>query len=297
MIGMNYLQDIQQAINYIEHHLCEPITSDDVASHVAYSVYHFHRIFESVLGISVKSYIRRRRLTNAALELYKTDKRVIDIATEYQFESQASFTRSFSQAMGITPGLYRKRKPYLDLLGRQNVQDAFRHYEEANLLKLEPEYIEMKEFRVVGCIERRIEVVGIPERDESIIPGLWERFLPKMRQLAGRVNPYISYGISLTEGDGLHFSYLAAVEMGETDEVPVEMEEYTIPGGTYAVFQHVGPASSIHKITQYIYGFWLPKTNLRLDSRPELELYDDRTFAVGRQDSQMRVCIPIHPMV
>ncbi|MFJ8530825.1 helix-turn-helix transcriptional regulator [Bacillus sp. NPDC094106] len=102
-----YKDLIKGAVTYIEEHLDEELTTERVASYSAISMYHFHRIFQSHLGMSVTDYIRKRRLTHAAQALVMTDRAVLDIAVQYGFSSQEAFTRSFKRMFHLPPKKYR----------------------------------------------------------------------------------------------------------------------------------------------------------------------------------------------
>ncbi|WP_433596290.1 helix-turn-helix domain-containing protein [Lysinibacillus xylanilyticus] len=99
---------IQKTINWIESHLHEQISANDIDVVTGFSRYHFHRVFQTSVGMSVTEYIRMRRLANAASVLLNTDERIIDIAFYYQFESQETFTRAFKKLYYLPPGQYRK---------------------------------------------------------------------------------------------------------------------------------------------------------------------------------------------
>ncbi|HDR7658387.1 helix-turn-helix domain-containing protein [Bacillus wiedmannii] len=103
-----YKEMIKEAIEYIEEHLHEELTTERVASHSAVSMYHFHRIFQRYIGMSVTDYIRKRRLTHAAQVLVSTERAVIDIAVQYGFSSQEAFTRAFKRMFQLPPKKYRK---------------------------------------------------------------------------------------------------------------------------------------------------------------------------------------------
>ena len=105
---MNDHQIIGQAIVFIENHLYETITARDAAEAVSYSYYHFHRYFSAVMGETIGSYIRSRRLTQAAWDLTHSDKKIIDIGLSLYFESAESFTRAFKDRYSMTPSEYRK---------------------------------------------------------------------------------------------------------------------------------------------------------------------------------------------
>ncbi|GAE26828.1 transcriptional regulator [Halalkalibacter wakoensis JCM 9140] len=103
-----YVKAVQRSISYMEEHVKEAMSAEKIAEHVAYSPFHFHRIFQSVTGMSLTEYMRRRRLTHAAYDLVMTDQKIIDIAVNYHFSSQESFTRAFKQLFHISPAKYRR---------------------------------------------------------------------------------------------------------------------------------------------------------------------------------------------
>jgi len=100
---MNWVDDAQKAINYIENKLLESISVDDVASHIHSSADYFQRVFNIVTGISVSEYIRNRRLTLAGNEIINTQAKVIDVALKYGYDSPDSFTKAFTRFHGVTP--------------------------------------------------------------------------------------------------------------------------------------------------------------------------------------------------
>ncbi|MBU5442197.1 helix-turn-helix transcriptional regulator [Paenibacillus sp. MSJ-34] len=105
---MNVQAIIRRSIDYIEHHLEEPIDPEQVASYAGFSMYHFHRLFSKEVGTSVADYIRTRRLCHAAQLLLYSEEPIIEIALQYGFESQEAFTRAFKKMYGLPPGQYRK---------------------------------------------------------------------------------------------------------------------------------------------------------------------------------------------
>lgn len=106
---MDHHSKVRDSLNYIEENLNSKIDLDDLAKKAYLSKYHYHRIFHKLSGESVSRYITRRRMEKAAEELARTEKPIIDIALEYQYASQESFSRAFLKIYGLTPGKYRRR--------------------------------------------------------------------------------------------------------------------------------------------------------------------------------------------
>lgn len=104
---MSFQSDFASAIDYIEENLTGEIDLNKVVQRVKCSSYHFQRMFSSLVNIPLSEYIRRRRITLAAMELQNTDAKIIDIALKYGYDSHSSFTRAFQIIQGITPSKAR----------------------------------------------------------------------------------------------------------------------------------------------------------------------------------------------
>ena len=105
---MEWLEKLNKTISYIEEHLAEEISYDELAHIACCSTYHFQRMFAYMAGIPLSEYIRRRRLTLAANDIRGSSERIIDIAIKYGYDSADSFSRAFTKQHGITPSEYRK---------------------------------------------------------------------------------------------------------------------------------------------------------------------------------------------
>ncbi|HEY9713937.1 MAG TPA: AraC family transcriptional regulator, partial [Chroococcales cyanobacterium] len=107
---MDYKSKILAAVDYIEDNFSDADLLENVSAHVGLSAYHFHRVFAGMLGESVMEYARKRRLSEAAVQLQGSTRPIIEIAMDSRFDSQESFTRAFKKMFGITPGAYRKSR-------------------------------------------------------------------------------------------------------------------------------------------------------------------------------------------
>ncbi|MDF2673716.1 MAG: hypothetical protein K0R09_1981 [Clostridiales bacterium] len=122
---MDYFSRIQKSIDFIENNLKEDISLINVSEQAYSSVPHFYRMFQITTGYSVMDYIRRRRLNQAAYELLSTDKRVIDIALDYQFSAEETFIRAFVKMFGITPGRYRRLSNVHDIFTKITLNNQY----------------------------------------------------------------------------------------------------------------------------------------------------------------------------
>lgn len=104
---MSFESDFKSAIEYIEENLSANIDFNLVAKKARCSSYHFQRLFSSLVGIPLSEYIRRRRITLAAMEIRNSDIKIIDIAIKYGYDSHSSFTRAFQVIQGVPPSKAR----------------------------------------------------------------------------------------------------------------------------------------------------------------------------------------------
>jgi len=101
---------LRRVLDYIAENIKDHITLLDLAGIAGYSPFHFARKFTLAMGISPHRYISRIRLESAMAELATGKLPLAQIALNAQFSSQASFTRAFHRAIGVTPKEYQRRR-------------------------------------------------------------------------------------------------------------------------------------------------------------------------------------------
>ncbi len=124
---MNYYERIQNSIDFIEDNLAEEITVEQCAKQAYMSVSGYYRMFLSVVGYTIKEYIRMRRLTVASEELIKGDCSVTEVAVKYGYNSTDSFTRAFKSQFGIVPSKAKDISSQLKInqFARINIMERF----------------------------------------------------------------------------------------------------------------------------------------------------------------------------
>ena len=107
--GLDHIR-LRRVLDYIEANIEDDITLVNLAGIAGYSPFHFARKFTRAMGVAPHRYISRIRLEKAMAELAAGKLALVEIALNAQFSSQASFTRAFHRAIGMTPKEYRRRQ-------------------------------------------------------------------------------------------------------------------------------------------------------------------------------------------
>ncbi|TYQ16697.1 UNVERIFIED_CONTAM: AraC family transcriptional regulator [Acetivibrio alkalicellulosi] len=187
---MSYYCRIQDAIDYIDDNLNQDITLDELAKVSCLSKYYFHRMFSAMVGESVMSYIRKRRLGRVVKQLNNTSLRIIDIALDNKFESQEVFIRAFVKHFGITPAKYRKLQSKIQisdkisLLGMNNATARS---------GVQPKIVVHEAKKAVGI---KFFTTNKENFEKSTVEKFHvEVFNKRIGEIHGKVNANIIYGI------------------------------------------------------------------------------------------------------
>jgi len=116
---------VQRVQDYIDEHIKEPITLNQLARAAGYSQWHTVRIFKGLLDKTPFEYLRALRLSKAAMLLRDQQPRIIDVALDFVFDSQEGFTRAFSKQFGISPKRYSLNPKPLQLFMPHRIRDYY----------------------------------------------------------------------------------------------------------------------------------------------------------------------------
>jgi AraC-like DNA-binding protein len=98
---------VERVITDARERLCEPISLHDM-SRVAYlSAFHFNRVFHQITGLPPAKFISAMRLDEAKRLLLNTQLSITDISFEVGYNSLSTFTRRFTQRVGLGPREFR----------------------------------------------------------------------------------------------------------------------------------------------------------------------------------------------
>jgi AraC family transcriptional regulator len=266
---MDSLEKMNAALKYIEENLTDEIDFKEVARLAFCSEYHFTRMFSFLAGVTLSEYIRRRRLTLAAFELYDSSVKVIDVAVKYGYNSPDSFARAFQALHGVTPTEARSKGQSLKAYPAMTFQLSIKGGNEMNYR------IEEKEaFHIVG-IKKRVPIVfnGVNPEIAAMWQSLNEEIINKLKALSN-VQPLglLSASVNFSEGrmeekgELDHYIGVAA-----TKECPENLTQLEVPASTWAVFEAVGPfPDTLQNVWGRIYSEWFPSSNYEQAEGPEI---------------------------
>ncbi len=278
---MEWIERLNDAVGYIEEHLTEEIDYERLGKIACCSSYHFQRMFTYMAGVPLSEYIRRRRMSLAAVDLQSTGIKIIDVAGKYGYNSPTAFNRAFQSVHGIAPSAVKNEGVSVKSFPPVSFKIIVKEVEEMNYR------IETKDaFRIVGVsvpLEKDIE------KNFAVIPRKWQETAVNgtLQKLTGLMDtqPMGVLGVS-TCNDTEPWRYYIAVASSQTDR---DLEEYTVPAATWAVFPGTGTNQSIQDLERRIVTEWLPTSGYEYGNAPDVEVY----LNPDPQNAQYEVWIPV----
>ncbi|PJZ45801.1 AraC family transcriptional regulator [Leptospira brenneri] len=285
---MDYYDHIQLAINFIEKHLTENITVEDVSKNAFQSRWHFQRIFRYVTGYSVYTYLKKRRLTEAGNDLILGKDKIIDIAFKYHYATPESFLRAFRTEYGMNPSDYRKELEHRNFgkLEIEPLRDGIR----IDGSQIKTHIVTKNEFFLMGKVHRTTMQKCQNEID---IPKFWGEFIGNglMNGIPNRMGDSL-LGIYTNWDYAENFDVLIGSVVRKESEVPPGFVLHRMKPAKYMVF--TVPGNQNHDILngwKYIYGTWMPNTGFEREFSDDFDLFDDRFQSETKPESE--IYIPI----
>jgi len=288
---MNYFNRLNKAVNFIEANLQNEITLKQVASEAGFSLYHFHRIFHSLVGDSLKEYIRKRRLSCAAHELNFAKKNITETAFDYQYSTPESFSRAFKKQFSVNPSHFLKKEMILNLYEKVNLDENI-----SNLLKgfenITPEIISKHDFLVLGekqlmSLENEANIQQeIDFAEDFQKRGRWEK-IPQRKY----PNKAIALGWDLDTTANCYTQILGA-EVTLPDKIPDGFILHSVPAAKYARFKIDGLRPVIQMAWDNILDSWSAQSQFERDRYGmHMEIYNQQWS--GLEPGSVEIYIPL----
>lgn len=273
----------------------EALTLRALAQKLGYSEYYTSRKFRALAGMTLRDYLRLRRLAFALRDVRDTDRRLLDIAVQYGFSSNEAFARAFKKAYGVSPSAYRAApgpvvlqtilRPFDCYLtegaGDRNETQSAGEVRTYFVHIPAHKFLHIRNYESIGYWDFWQRQSAIPGQDCETICGLLASIPGKLDDAGGEnedagsgqlmawinepTGRICSWGIPLAEAYGVR--------------LPAQMQLMDVPAGEYLVFEH-GPfdfetqnAAVEAKVEQVMRDFDYAASGWQLDLTPGRVFY------------------------
>lgn len=284
-----YIERVNRAIDHVVTHLSEPMRLSELSRVARLSPFHFHRVFQVMVGETPADFVKRLRLEKAlGIMAHSRPASLTEIALSCGFASSSDFSRSFKQRFGVPPSVFNINT------WRADHGDAL----EANVRRVQklPPRTNPDKFRVRIC--------DLPSRTVAYIrvdrPYQGDGVLHAARRLMNWAEQH-----DLADGQWLGYQWENPEVTALEDcryYVAVEVEDFKPKGEIgRCVFQSMTVAEiELHgdlelelRALQWLYGSWLPRSGCVPDDQPAFEAWIGRPFATGGNYFDLRIQLPI----
>ena len=252
---MNVYKNLNKIIEYIEDNLENEINYNVLSRILGVNEYTMKSIFSLLCDITLNEYIKKRRLSQAGLDLYMKKGKIIDIALKYGYENATSFSRAFSKFHGIKPSQVKINPNNL-----KNYPKIIFNDNSLNNKEITYKIIELEEMTLYGK--------GFKTNEQNIGKDA-PIFFSEMKQKYGNINYGMTVYEDRFESENYEYWVLWNKEINQ-------LNKYVIPKSKWLVFKiNSREAKDIQETIKKFYLEFLPSLKFNLRKLPELEYYHD----------------------
>lgn len=294
----DYIERINKVLNYINNNINEDLSLENLANLAYFSKYHFHRIFKSIMGETLNSYIKRIRMHHAFQAIrYKKDVSLTDIAYDYGFSSSSNFSTAFKNYYNITPSELKeasKENEYSNILESSIFTKSYNNFVSKTIISGEEmslmNKVVLKEYDDMNVAYAR----HIGDYYKAGIA--WEKitYWAATNNLLNENSRL--FGISYDDPDITtidRLRYDACIIIPENIKTSGEIGLQKIKGGLYATIEIYGKFDEIKSYYDFIFKQWLPNNPYEIDDRSCLEFALNNPNDDPEGKARIELCIPI----
>lgn len=262
--GSENIDRLKNIVDYIEMHIKDDISLEDISKTAALSKYHLDRVFKILTDKSLMDYVRSRKLTHSAQTLLNSDLSILNIALEYNFQHEQSYIRSFKKLFHISPGRLRRDKKEIPIVNKIDMGFVQPIGDGALFM---PTFVIKPSFFVVG-LRHLINYIDNTENFTASKAGR-EFFFKYKKQIKNSLNPdiYICLVKCISDKQWEDY-YIPCTEVSDLDNIPFGMAGYAIETHKYAVFKYICfhgaekvTIKTLTEIYEFIFSKWIPNTS------------------------------------
>ncbi|MDY0969806.1 MDR efflux pump AcrAB transcriptional activator RobA [Siccibacter turicensis] len=258
---------IRDLLTWLEGHLDHPLSLDNVAAKAGYSKWHLQRMFKDVTGEAIGAYIRARRLSKSAVALRLTARPILDIALQYRFDSQQTFTRAFKKQFLMTPALYRRSADW----NAHGIRPPLRL---DSFTLPTHKFVTLPPLQLIGLTQSySCSLEQISDFRHEMRIQFWRSFLENCPTV-----PPELYGLheprpSLERDDEQEVLYTTALAPELAEDCLPGSHTVKLEGGDYVQFDYEGPASGLQEFILMVYGTCMPTLKLTRRKGQDIERF------------------------
>ncbi|TLG77259.1 AraC family transcriptional regulator [Culicoidibacter larvae] len=293
---MEAWDSINTVTNYIEAHLADKLTIEDLAKTACLSPFYFQKLFKRLVGTTAMEYVKFRRLAKISEELkLNNSNNILTICLQYGFENPETFSRNFKEAYGMTPSEYRNNPIILSHFTKPDIALHYTIIDEDVPIVTDGIVLEVTRktlahpkyfsgFTATGVLEP-------PSADP--LEAVWNTLHQTKKDIKGYLPDGNEIGVNLNLAKRTkEVKYFAGAET-DKEYADDTLEHYTLTARNYIVCQFEAEnfemliTDTITKVYQYMY-LWV--RNKKIAVSPEaIELY----YGSTPDSSYMELWIPL----
>ncbi|MFA9463107.1 MAG: GyrI-like domain-containing protein [Velocimicrobium sp.] len=298
-----YIRRIHKVQDYIEHHLEQSLSIEELSNAAGFSKYHFSRLFQSMLHEPLAHYVNRIRMEQALFLLaHRADKNMTNIAYELGFSDSAVFSRAFKNFYGISPREYRKEysKNCKDsfLLSEYNKNTAKKEWE-GNLFPVTGQItIENMEEKQVAYV-RHIGTYETLAKEYANLIQILFTYAKKQQFLVNGQNWVLAmYHDNPEFGEERQFRTSLCLTVPDDIRILEDgvLGRMKVEGGLYAVGHFRIHKEQYSNAWNYMYQEWITGSGYVPRNSYPFELYRSEPYANGSPIHEVDIYVPIEPI-
>ena len=288
-VPANALEKLLPVLVHIQANLDQDLSLDAVAKRAGLSVFHFHRLFRSAIGETLKQYTQRLRLERAANRLVIHDTTILDVALDSGFQSHETFSREFKRRFQVTPRGYRE-------WARRKLAES-RRKNSVSVLPLDEMYddFELSETKVTRMAQLHVAFLRHVGPYEAVPDTLWHRLAEWARARRLPID-LIFLGIAqdapgITPPDKLRFD--AAIVVPEAFAADRSIGHQVLGPAEFAITTHIGH----YRTLLQAYGTIVNRVGRLKDysfgGLPSIEVYRTTRVDANHELNHTEIYIPV----
>ena len=292
---MSYAERVNLAIDHVVGHLGDPLRLADVARAARLSPFHFHRVFQVLMGQTLAEFVKRLRLERTLVMMaHASRSSLTTIGLQCGFSSSSDFSRCFKQRYGTAPSAFDIkgwREAHGSELQAMVPEPAGRFHLDRLPAARNPDGFRVKIRDLPARTVAYIRVLD-PYRGDAVAKAT-QRLIRWAERNSLADGQWLGYQWDNPEITSLEdCQYHVAVE-AERFVPRGEIGRFWFPPMIVAQVEVRGGIDLELRVLQWLYGRWLPRSGYVPDDQPGFEAWIGRPFAHGTDHFEFYAQLPI----